>query len=100
MTVTDIRISKIFITENDHQLNKIISFLHDDEKVAGVTVYRAIEGYGDSGDLHQSSLVDFNFDSPLVIEFYDKPEKILQVIEDVKKKFEIKKVISWLAEQY
>lgn len=100
MTMESVRITRLYLTEADHQLKQIMQYLHDDEKVAGVTVYRGIEGFGKSGEIHQSSLIDLAFDLPIIIEFQDQPEKALRVIQHVKENFENLKIVSWLAEQF
>jgi PII-like signaling protein len=47
--------------------------LHDELKVRGLTVFRALTGYGNSGKWHTASLVDLSLDLPLVVEFFDEP---------------------------
>lgn len=61
---------RIYITESSHLLNQIIAFLKNEMKVRGVSVFRAISGYGESGT-HTASLVDLSLDLPLTIEFFD-----------------------------
>jgi PII-like signaling protein len=62
-----------------HLLDKIIDYLKND-KFSGVSVYRAIEGIGESENL-TSSLLDFSLNLPICIEFFDydkaKVEKTL-----------------------
>jgi PII-like signaling protein len=58
--------------------------LHDIEKVRGVTVFRGISGFGQSGRVHSSTLLDISFDMPVVIEFFDVPEKVDAVLENIK----------------
>lgn len=42
--------------------------------IAGATVFRGLEGYGDTADLHRAHLV--RSDRPIVITVVDTPEKI------------------------
>ncbi|MFV1993329.1 MAG: DUF190 domain-containing protein, partial [Acidiferrobacterales bacterium] len=44
--------ARIYLTEGEKQLNKLIKKLRDWDKIRGVTVFRGIAGYGDSGVLH------------------------------------------------
>ena len=78
-----VTVARIYINESQHLQQKILERLHDVEKVKGVTMFRAIAGYGDSGVVHETRLVDLSLSLPLVIEFFDTPEKVLQVISDL-----------------
>jgi PII-like signaling protein len=62
---------RVYLSEADHEMK----CLHDELKVRGVTVMRGIVGYGSSGVVHKSSLVDLSLDLPLVLEFFDLPDK-------------------------
>lgn len=42
-------------------------------KVAGVTVFRALEGFGGTAELHQHHL--FRTDQPIIISIVERPEK-------------------------
>ena len=75
-----ILLARIYLTEGQHLHKKVMAHLHDVEKVKGVTMFRAISGYGSSGVVHQSTLVDLSLDLPLVIEFFDTPEKVERAI--------------------
>lgn len=77
-TITMVR---IYLSEGETQLSTLMKRLHDWEKLRGVTVFRGISGFGDSGDIHTASLIDLSLNLPIVVEFFDTPEKIEQVIE-------------------
>ena len=79
--MTDILLARIYLTEGQHLHKRVMERLHSEEKVRGVTMFRAISGYGSSGIVHQSTLVDLSLDLPLVIEFFDTPEKVRHAIE-------------------
>ena len=100
MTSKMIRIARLYLTEADHQLNEIMSYLHDRENISGATAYRGVEGYGKSGKMHESSLIDLSFDLPITIEFFDESDTVLKVIKHLKENFNISQSISWLAEQH
>ena len=56
-----------------------------EEKMAGATVLRAIEGFGAKSHLHSAKVLSISVDLPLVIEIVDAQEKIdkfLVVIND------------------
>jgi len=46
--------------------------------VAGVTVFRALEGFGESAELHRQHL--FQSDQPIVITIVESPEKAQQIL--------------------
>jgi PII-like signaling protein len=74
-----------------------MKFLHDDQRVAGMTVSRGIAGFGADGKLHTASLVDLSLDLPLIVEFYDQPERVEEVIADLMKHVRLSHVITWPA---
>jgi PII-like signaling protein len=75
MNTIDIVFVRVYVSESSHVLNKIMAYLKNDAKIRGVSVFRAISGYGDSGD-RSSSFLDLALDLPLAIEFFDSKDKI------------------------
>ncbi len=71
MKTRPISLVRIYVREGEHVLNQIVRFLHEEQHVPGLTVLRGIIGFGDSGAMHTSSLLDLSLDLPLVIEFFD-----------------------------
>ena len=67
-----VRVARIYITEAEHVHAKVFERLHDEHKVMGVTIFRGISGFGRSGKMHSSTLLDLAFDLPVVIEFFDE----------------------------
>lgn len=82
MKVTVVR---IYVTEGKHVHEAIFTHLHDVEKVRGVTIFRGISGFGQSGNVHSSSLLDISLDMPVVIEFFDSPEKVHRALEKIQR---------------
>ena len=95
MKVTVVR---IYCTEGQGKLKDILSRLHDDYHVRGVTVFRGVAGFGASGELHSSSLLDISLDLPQVIEFFDEQQKVAGILSDLSSSFEPGHVVSWSAE--
>lgn len=95
MKVTMVR---LYCTEGQGKLKDILSRLHDDHHVRGVTVFRGVAGYGASGELHSSSLLDISLDLPQVIEFFDEQEKVTSILSELASSFEPGHVVSWSAE--
>ena len=72
---TSVTMVRIYITESAKLLTTIMNYLHKEAKVRGVSVFRAISGFGDSGE-HHAALMDLSLNLPLTVEFFDSPEKI------------------------
>ena len=73
----------------------LLKRLHDEEKVQGVTVFRGTSGFGSSGKLHSSSLLDMSLDLPLVVEFFDVPQKVEQILEHIRSDIDPGHIVSW-----
>jgi PII-like signaling protein len=71
-----ITVARIYVTEGKHIHEKIFERLHDEHKVKGVTVFRGVTGFGQSGSEHSSSLLDMSFDLPVIVEFFDSEENV------------------------
>lgn len=75
MKTMDVIFVRIYITESSKMLNDIVAYLKSDAKVRGISVFRAISGFGESGS-HSASMLDLSLDLPLTIEFFDSKEKV------------------------
>ncbi|MCB1858714.1 MAG: DUF190 domain-containing protein [Gammaproteobacteria bacterium] len=95
MNTSDVRVVRIYLTEGQKQYQQLISLLHDREQVRGMTVFRGISGFGKSGKMHASTLLDLSLDLPVVLEFFDRPEKVATVLEDLKNLVEPGHIVSW-----
>ncbi len=88
---------RIYLTEGERQLDSLLKRLHDVEKVRGVTVFRGVSGFGKSGKVHSSHLLDLSSDLPLVVEFFDQPSKIEMILSHLKDDFDSGHVVQWPA---
>jgi PII-like signaling protein len=86
---------RVYLSEADHGMKPLLKCLHDELKVRGVTVMRGIVGYGTSGVVHETSLVDLSLDLPLVLELCDVPEKAQRAIKRIADFVEPGHVVSW-----
>jgi PII-like signaling protein len=88
MKTIDVLMVRIYITEGSHLLNKIVDYLRNDVKIRGISVFRAISGFGDTGN-HTATLVDLSLNLPLTVEFFDddksKIEKALDHLNTIVK---------------
>ena len=97
MSETDVLVVRIYLHEAKSEMEDLLKYLHDENKVRGVTVFRGITGFGISGKYHSSNLIDMSLDLPLAIEFYDVPEKVTSIIEELNKKIKPGHIVYWPA---
>jgi PII-like signaling protein len=86
---------RVYLAESDHELKPLLKCLHDELKVCGVTVMRGVAGFGASGVVHSARLVDLSTDLPLVLEFFDRPDRARAAIDRIKEFVEPGHVVSW-----
>lgn len=98
MKRTDVTVVRLYLSEGHAQLENLLKRLHDWEKLKGVTVFRGIAGFGDSGTLHTAKLVDLSLDLPVVVEFFDEPHKIEAILEHLKADIKPGHLLSWSAQ--
>lgn len=89
---------RIYLTEADKTLTPLLKKLHDQEKVRGVTVFRAMSGFGGSGVIHTASLVDLSLDLPVTVEFFDSPDKVDGILEHLSDLLEGGHIVRWQAQ--
>lgn len=78
-------------------LPMLLERLHDQEKVRGVTVFRGISGFGRTGVVHSSRLLDLSMDLPVVVEFFDEPVKVERILTHLADLLPPGHVVSWPA---
>lgn len=86
MTLSEVVLVRVYCTEKDHQHQRIIDLLHQQHRVAGVTAFRGIAGFGKSGQLHEAGLLDVSLDLPVIVEFFDRVDKVeavLPLLQDI-----------------
>jgi PII-like signaling protein len=97
MKMVDIWVVRIYITEDSKQQENLLKYLKDDAKVRGVSIFRAVYGFGDSKSAHSSSLIDLSLNLPLVIEFFDEVSKVNTIIEHLSVSIKPEHLICWPA---
>jgi PII-like signaling protein len=100
MSVKEITVARIYTLEGHDQLNQALDILRDEEKIMGVTIIRGIEGFGENREIHTSSLLTLSLELPLIIEFYDEPEKVEKAIQVLQARLDFKHIVSWSAMAY
>ncbi len=96
MKTMDVIIVRVYITESSHLLDKIINYLKKETKIRGISVFRAISGFGESGN-HTASLIDLSLDLPLAIEFFDSKDKIEPALEYLSGIIKHEHIVFWEA---
>jgi len=95
MKTIDVLIVRIYITEASHLLNKIVDYLKKDAKIRGISVFRAISGFGETG-IHTASLVDLSLNLPLTIEFFDDDrDKIEKALDHLTAIIKPEHIVLW-----
>ena len=97
MKTKEVTIARIYTLEGHDQLNQAIDILRDEEKVMGVTIIRGIEGFSENREIHTSSLLTLSLELPLIIEFYDEPERVEKAMQTLKSRIDFKHIVSWSA---
>lgn len=86
----DCKILKIYISESTlykgHNLYHALVMKLKELGMAGVTVTRGIEGYGQGKRLHTHRLLELSYELPVIVEVIDIPERIakaIPIVEDM-----------------
>jgi hypothetical protein len=96
----DVVIVRIYLHEADHGRHKnlmqdVLDILQEQHEVRGVTVFRAIAGLDQSGEVRGSDLLRIMVDLPLVIEFFDTPERVETVLAALDGLIPAGRIIRW-----
>jgi len=97
MKTTEVTMVRIYLSEQEAQLDTLLRRLHDWEKVRGVTVFRGISGFGGSGELHSARLMDLSLNLPVVVEFFDTPDKVTAILEHLNATIKPGHMVHWNA---
>ena len=89
---------RIYLSEGRDHYERLVNWLYADNRVQGVSVFRAIEGFGEDRKIRKSSLIDLSLELPIVIEFFDAPEIISGVLEQVQKMVKVDHIVTWSAQ--
>lgn len=94
----DITMVRIYLSEGRDHYEQLVNWLYADNHVKGVSVFRAIEGFGEDRKMMRSSLMDLSLELPVVIEFFDTPDVISGVLEQVKEMVKADHIVTWSAQ--
>ena len=97
MKMHDVTIVRLYLTEGETQLKNFMKRLRDWEKLRGLTVFRGISGYGESGVIHGADIIDLSLNMPIVIEFFDEDEKINKILDHLRDQIKAGHMLKWSA---
>ena len=97
MKTTEVTVVRIYLSEQEAHLDNLLRRLHDWEKVRGVTVFRGISGFGGSGELHSARLMDLSLNLPVVVEFFDAPDKVAAIVAHLHNVLKPGHIVHWNA---
>ena len=100
MSLSEVTVARIYTIEGHDHVNQALDILRDEEKIMGVSIIRGIAGFGEDREIHTSSLLTLSLELPLIIEFYDQPEKVEKAIQALTSRLGLKHIISWPATAY
>ena len=75
MNSVKMTVVRIYLMGANHPMKVIRDYLKEEAKVIGLTIFRAVDGFGLHGQSH-ASWVDLSLEGPLVIEFMDQDDKV------------------------
>lgn len=93
----EVTMVRIYLTEGEAQLRTLLKRLRDWEKLRGVTVFRGISGYGDSGVIHGTEWIDLSLNLPMVVEFFDDTDKIEAIWDHLQDLIKPGHMVRWQA---
>lgn len=75
--------------------DEIFNRIFKEHKVLGVTQFRGIAGFGSHGKVHSADLIHINAQLPIVIEFFDKEETVMEALSWIRELVPAEKIVSW-----
>jgi PII-like signaling protein len=88
MELQPVKLLKIYTGENEHWQGTVLyhalMLKFRELELAGVTVYRGMEGYGPEKRLRTSRILDLSADLPVILEVVETEENINRILPLVK----------------
>lgn len=97
MKMIKVKIARIYVMESSHLLETILDYVQNEVKLRGLSVFRAISGFGESGE-KSASFMALSMDLPLCIEFFDSPSRIDTAVIHLSTIVKPKHIVVWDAE--
>ncbi|SFK14764.1 DUF190 domain-containing protein [Methylophaga sulfidovorans] len=97
MSRLEVTMVRVYLAEGRDHSNRVIKLLETLD-IKGFTVFRGIAGFGAEHELHKASLLDLSPELPLVIEFFDIPQKVEEIITQLESMVKPDHIVSWTAQ--
>ncbi|WP_454782024.1 DUF190 domain-containing protein [Legionella sp. WA2022007384] len=81
IATVEVTVVRIYTLERADNVPIILNYLQNEAKIRGISVFRAISGFSGETGIHNDSFLDVSFSLPLIIEFFDHPEKVTVALE-------------------
>ena len=94
----EITMVRLYLSEGRDHYEQVVNWLYAENRVKGVSVFRAIEGFGDDRKMKTSSLLDLSLELPVIIEFFDTPDVIQGVLEQLQTMVKADHIVSFPAQ--
>ncbi|HEU0197636.1 MAG TPA: DUF190 domain-containing protein [Nevskiaceae bacterium] len=99
-----VKFARIYITEGKRDTDDgnlfraLFKTLRETHRIHAMTVFRGVSGFGARGQVHASDLLRLTADLPLVLEFFDEPDKVDAAIENLSPHLVPGHIVTWMAE--
>ena len=71
---------RVYLRERGRGVRELMHYLREESGVRGVTMFRGVMGFGADRQMHGASLSDLSLDLPVVVEFFDAPERVAAIV--------------------
>jgi hypothetical protein len=88
---------RIYLLEGRDDINKVITRLIE-VNARGFTVFKGVAGLGTDHRLHKASLLALSSELPIIVEFFDAPDRVKEIIEQLGDLVKPDLVVSWPAQ--
>ncbi len=94
---TEVLMVRLYLAEGRDDIRNVHKWL-ETNKIRGFTAFRGIAGLGSDGLVHKASLLDLSSELPMVIEFFDTPERIAELMPTLRTFVKPDHIVSWTAQ--
>lgn len=93
---TKVIVVRVYVLKAAKKHWKIIEELEGKIKIRGLSVFNVVRGYGETGE-HYLSILDGDWNLPIVIEFFDTEEKVKMALEYLNEFVKPEHIVFWEA---
>jgi len=97
MNLIKVVVVRVYLMESDEAIKKIVDYLKGVAKVRGVSLFRAVSGFGDSGG-QTTFWGNLSLSLPVTIEFFDHPDAIAPILEYLSNIVKPEHIVIWEAQ--